>query len=83
MLLNNSSYLIHCQESDRPADAWINVSPESCSPLWPKSEQEDKLIKLKIDGTDEVSAPFLISESHVTLLRLDNKVSALVFAIKL
>lgn len=41
---------------------------------------EDKLLKLRIVGTSEISAPFLYTESHTTLLKLNNKV---VFAEKL
>lgn len=35
---------------------------------------EDKLLKLRIVGTSEISAPFLYTESHTTLLKLNNKV---------
>ncbi|ENN76402.1 hypothetical protein YQE_07063, partial [Dendroctonus ponderosae] len=37
------------------------------------SEMEDKLLKLRIVGTSEISAPFLYTESHTTLLKLSNK----------
>lgn len=43
--------------------------------LWPKSEMEDKLLKLRIVGTNEISSPFLYTESHTTLLKLHNRVS--------
>lgn len=74
MIINSSPYDIECQELDRPADPWCQVNPNACSALWPKSEQEDKLLKLRIKGTEEISAPFLITESHTTLLKLKNKV---------
>lgn len=50
------------------------MQPKSCTALWPKSERDDKLLKLKIVGTEEISAPFLFTESHTTLLKLKNKV---------
>ncbi|CAH1965913.1 unnamed protein product [Acanthoscelides obtectus] len=73
VIINNAPYTIECQESDRPADHWTVVGPKSCTALWPKTVNEDKLLRLRIDGTDEISAPFLYTESHNTLLRLDNK----------
>lgn len=74
ILINNSPFSIECQEFDRPADPWRQVDPKSCKALWPKSEKDDKLLKLKIVGTEEISAPFLFTESHTTLLKLKNKV---------
>lgn len=74
VIINNTHFAIECQELDRPADPWTQVEPDSCTALWPRSERDDKLLKLRIVGTDEVSAPFLFSESHTTLLKLKNKV---------
>lgn len=74
VVMNEASFAIECQELDRPADAWVRIEPNSCSPLWPRSEMEDKLLRLKVAGTEEISAPFLYTESHTTLLKLKNKV---------
>lgn len=73
--MNNAPFPIEYQEIDRPADHWLNVQPKSCRALWPKSEKEDKLLKLRVEGTTDTSASFLYSESHTTLLRLNNKVN--------
>lgn len=73
VLINTTNYSIECQELERPADHWIVVEPNSCKPLWPRSERDDKLLKIKISGTTDVSAPFLFSEVHNTLLKLPNK----------
>ncbi|KAJ8937448.1 hypothetical protein NQ314_011837 [Rhamnusium bicolor] len=73
VIINNAPFPIECQENDRPADHWTKVEPESCSALWPRSELEDKLLKIRVNETEEVSAPFLYTESHTTLLRLNNK----------
>lgn len=75
VIINSTSYQIECQELDRPADPWIQVEPNACSSLWPKSTHEEKLLKLRIKDTSEISSPFLITESHTTLLKLKNKVS--------
>ncbi|KAF5289221.1 hypothetical protein FQR65_LT00109 [Abscondita terminalis] len=72
VIINNSSFDIECQEFDRPADSWIKVSAKSCVPLWPVSERDDKLLKLRVTETTEVSAPFLYTETHSTLLKLHN-----------
>lgn len=74
VIINNATFAIECQELDRPADPWTKVEPNSCTALWPKSERDDKLLKLRIFGTDEISAPFLFTESHTSLLKLKNKV---------
>ncbi|KAL1509353.1 hypothetical protein ABEB36_004107 [Hypothenemus hampei] len=73
VIINDAPFAIECQESDRPADPWILVEPKSCTALWPKSNMEDKLLKSRIAGTTELSAPFLYTESHTTLLKLNNK----------
>ncbi|XP_066252738.1 intermembrane lipid transfer protein Vps13 isoform X1 [Euwallacea similis] len=73
VIINDAPYAIECQESDRPADHWTTVQPKSCSALWPKSEMSDKLLKLRIADTHEISAPFLYTESQTTLLKLNNK----------
>lgn len=75
VIINNAAFDIECQELDRPADGWTKVEANSCSALWPRSEQDDKLIKLRICGTQEISAPFLYTETHTTLLKLLNKVN--------
>lgn len=80
ILLNNASFTLECQEADRPADPWIVVDPNGCSAFWPRSSLEDRLIRLRVVDTPEVTEPFLISESHTTLLKLNNKVSFCVIA---
>ena len=84
VIINNAPFTIECQEYNRPADPWTLVEHNSCAPLWPKMDSDDKLLRLKVYETAEVSAPFFISESHVTLVKLNNKVSlrSLVCAIK-
>ncbi|KAL3279818.1 hypothetical protein HHI36_017325 [Cryptolaemus montrouzieri] len=73
VIINNTSFAMEFQESIRPADHWLKVEPESCASLWPISEYDDKLLRLRICETKEVSQPFLYTESHTTLLRMDNK----------
>lgn len=74
ILINNAPFAIETQEIDRPGDKWITVEENSCTPLWPKGSKDDKLLRIRIVGTQETSAPFLISEVHATLLKLSNKV---------
>ncbi|KAK9701873.1 SHR-binding domain of vacuolar-sorting associated protein 13, partial [Popillia japonica] len=73
VMINSAHFAIECQEFNRPADAWTPVQPNSCAALWPVGDHDDKLLKLRVVGTEEVSAPFFISESHTTLLKLKNK----------
>lgn len=75
VIMNNAPFAIECQETNRPADPWFSIQPKSCTALWPKSEQQDKLLKLRVEETEETSASFLYSESHNTLLTINNKVS--------
>lgn len=74
IVMNNAPFVIEVQEFDRPGDPWTRIEANSCSPLWPKSSLEEKLLKLRIEGTTEVSASFLYTESHNTLLKLKNYV---------
>ncbi|XP_028133900.2 intermembrane lipid transfer protein Vps13 isoform X1 [Diabrotica virgifera virgifera] len=73
VIINEAPYAIECQEHNRPADHWVTVEPKSCTALWPKSDAQDKLMKIRVKGTQDSSAPFLYTESHNTLLRLNNK----------
>nr|XP_050858456.1 intermembrane lipid transfer protein Vps13 isoform X2 [Vespula vulgaris] len=73
VLINNSDFIIECQEGDRPADPLIIVSPGECSAFWPRSEQEVKTLKAKAAGYREKTAAFIYTDSHTTLLKLDNK----------
>ncbi|KAK9871302.1 hypothetical protein WA026_011571 [Henosepilachna vigintioctopunctata] len=73
VIINSTKFAMEFQESVRPADQWLKVEPESCASLWPLSEYDDKLLRLRICGTREVSEPFLYTESHTTLLKIRNK----------
>ncbi|KAJ8953002.1 hypothetical protein NQ318_015363 [Aromia moschata] len=73
VIINNAPFPIECQESDRPADPWVTVEPKSCSALWARSELEDKQLHLRVPDSKEVTASFIYTESHNTLLRLNNK----------
>ncbi|XP_017891074.1 vacuolar protein sorting-associated protein 13 isoform X2 [Ceratina calcarata] len=73
VLINNSRYLIECQEGDRPADTMTKVPPGECTALWPHSEHEQKTLRARIAGDPEKTAPFVYTDSHTTLLKLNNK----------
>ncbi|KAL0119958.1 hypothetical protein PUN28_007968 [Cardiocondyla obscurior] len=73
ILINNADFLIECQEGDRPADPVVKVPPGECAALWPKSEHENKTLKAKVAGQPEKTAAFIYTDSHTTLLKLDNK----------
>ncbi|XP_076681161.1 vacuolar protein sorting 13C isoform X2 [Andrena cerasifolii] len=73
VLINNCSFLVECQEGDRPADSMIKVPAGECKALWPRSEHEQKTLRAKIAGEPEKTASFLYTESHTTLLKLENK----------
>ncbi|XP_049821668.1 intermembrane lipid transfer protein Vps13-like isoform X2 [Aethina tumida] len=72
VILNQANYAIDCQEFDRPADPWITVEAKSCAAFWPRSDKEDKCMRVRVHGTEEVTAHFLYTESHTTLLKLKN-----------
>ncbi|XP_077266001.1 vacuolar protein sorting 13C isoform X2 [Temnothorax americanus] len=73
ILINNADFLIECQEGDRPADPMAKVPPGECAALWPRTEHEDKTLKAKVAGQPEKTAAFIYTDSHTTLLKLDNK----------
>ncbi|XP_039312283.1 vacuolar protein sorting-associated protein 13 isoform X2 [Solenopsis invicta] len=73
ILINNADFLIECQEGDRPADPMIKVLPGECAALWPRTEHESKTLKAKVSGQPEKTAAFIYTDSHTTLLKLDNK----------
>ncbi|XP_020707369.2 intermembrane lipid transfer protein Vps13 isoform X2 [Athalia rosae] len=73
VLMNNSDFLIECQESERPADPLFKILPGECSSFWPRSEQAVKTLKAKVAGHPEKTAAFIYTDVHTTLLKLDNK----------
>ncbi|XP_011874480.1 PREDICTED: vacuolar protein sorting-associated protein 13C isoform X2 [Vollenhovia emeryi] len=73
ILINNADFLIECQEGDRPADPAVKVPPGECAALWPRTEHENKTLKAKVAGQPEKTAAFIYTDSHTTLLKLDNK----------
>jgi len=50
------------------------VPPGECAALWPRTEHENKTLKAKVAGQPEKTAAFIYTNSHTTLLKLDNKV---------
>lgn len=73
-MINTAPYAIECQELERPADSWIHVGSDTCTPLWPKSERDDKLLKIRVENMpQQIAPPFFITEVHNTLLKLPNK----------
>ncbi|XP_011258849.1 vacuolar protein sorting-associated protein 13 isoform X1 [Camponotus floridanus] len=73
ILINNADFLIECQEGDRPADPMIKVPPGECAALWPRIEHDNKTLRAKVAGQPEKTAAFIYTDSHTTLLKLDNK----------
>ncbi|XP_018341629.1 PREDICTED: vacuolar protein sorting-associated protein 13C isoform X1 [Trachymyrmex septentrionalis] len=73
VLINNADFLIECQEGDRPADPMIKVPPGECAALWPRTEHDNKTLKAKVASQPEKTAAFIYTDSHTTLLKLDNK----------
>ncbi|KAG5312576.1 VP13A protein, partial [Acromyrmex insinuator] len=73
ILINNADFLIECQEGDRPADPMIKVPPNECAALWPRTEHDNKTLKAKVASQPEKTAAFIYTDSHTTLLKLDNK----------
>lgn len=69
-------YNIQCQECLTGQDPWITIESGECAPIWPLSEEKAKTIQLRIEGTDEVTAPFYYDSTDSVLLMLHNKVSA-------
>ncbi|XP_065344717.1 intermembrane lipid transfer protein Vps13 isoform X2 [Cloeon dipterum] len=74
MLVNHTSFVIQCQEGDRPADPWTDIEPSQCSPLWPRGTgHHDNTLRLRVKGTNETTAPFSFTENINMLLKLHNK----------
>lgn len=53
----------------------VKVPAGECAALWPRSEHENKTLKAKVAGQPEKTAAFIYTDSHTTLLKLDNKVT--------
>lgn len=53
---------------------FVKVSAGECAALWPRIEHENKTLRAKVAGQPEKTAAFIYTDSHTTLLKLDNKV---------
>ncbi|XP_074114843.1 vacuolar protein sorting 13C isoform X2 [Cotesia typhae] len=73
ILINNSDFLIECQEAYRPASPVMRVPPGEVKALWPESDQSRKMLIAMAAGAPEKTAAFVYTEVHTTLLKLDNK----------
>ncbi|XP_034937793.1 vacuolar protein sorting-associated protein 13 isoform X2 [Chelonus insularis] len=73
VLINNADFLIECQEANRPASPIAKIPPGECKAFWPESTQERKMLIARVSGYPEKTAPFIFTEVHTTLLKLDNK----------
>ncbi|XP_044002668.1 vacuolar protein sorting-associated protein 13 isoform X3 [Aphidius gifuensis] len=73
VLINNADFMIECQEANRPASHLTKISPGECTPFWPEAENDKKMLTAMVSGYPEKTAPFLFTDVHTTLLKLDNK----------
>ncbi|XP_049842368.1 LOW QUALITY PROTEIN: intermembrane lipid transfer protein Vps13-like [Schistocerca gregaria] len=74
VLINETKFLVECQEAERTADPWTKVKPGECSALWPRSPSNgDRKLRLRVPEQSGMTAPFSIGTVHTTLLRINNK----------
>lgn len=72
VLINRAPFDIEVQEDQRPADPRIVVKTNDCVPLWPKAEG-NRMLRAKVVGQEEITAPFKYDDVQCTLLQLRNK----------
>ncbi|XP_050667360.1 intermembrane lipid transfer protein Vps13 isoform X3 [Leptidea sinapis] len=77
LFINECPFPIQYQELHRPADPWTEVDKNSCCPLWPVVDKEDKLLLLRVSGSAEHAAPFIYTEQNTTCLKLNNEYGGL------
>lgn len=76
VLINRTPFDVEVQEDQRPADPRILVKTNDCAPLWPKAES-NRMLRAKVVGLDEITAPFKYDDVQCTLLQLRNKVGGI------
>lgn len=72
VLLNKAPFTIQVQDDKRPGDRWLNVEPEECAPLWPKSDSRTLHVRVKDNQT--ISRPFKFTDVQCSLLKMKNRV---------
>lgn len=72
MLINRAPFDIEVQEDQRPADPRIVVKTNDCAPLWPRAEGK-RMLRAKVFGQQEITAPFKYDDVQCTLLQLKNQ----------
>lgn len=75
VITNHTTLTIQYQEGNQTADSWRDIKPTDCSPLWPRGQgHHNSTLRLKVQGTNEMTAPFSFTKNHTVLLKLHNKV---------
>lgn len=72
-MMNKTPFVIEVQEDKRPADPWVQVEPDQCVPLWPKTDS-NRMLRVKAIDDVNISRPFKYTEVQCTLLKMNNKV---------
>lgn len=60
----------------------MKVPAGECAAFWPRVEHENKTLRAKVAGQPEKTAAFIYTDSHTTLLKLDNKVMQYVYSLQ-
>lgn len=72
LIINEAPFAIQYQELHRSGDPWVTVPQKSSAPLWPIVESADKLLRMRVECTAEITAPFLYTEQISVCLKLSN-----------
>ncbi|KAK6631306.1 hypothetical protein RUM44_005832 [Polyplax serrata] len=73
VFINETKYIIECQECDSINESWLEIKPGCGTPFWPRSKINSRSIKVRPRGSRAITPSFCYSNTDTCLLRLQDK----------
>ncbi|XP_038046817.1 vacuolar protein sorting-associated protein 13C-like isoform X3 [Patiria miniata] len=76
LLVNQTEFPVRCAELYQ--DQLIEVPPKECIAFWPIDKKKNPKMVVMAEDSTEKSLPFLFTDPHTTVLKLDSKVGGII-----
>ncbi|XP_022087078.1 vacuolar protein sorting-associated protein 13A-like [Acanthaster planci] len=76
LLINQTEFPIRCAE--RYQEKLVEVQPKECIAFWPTDKKNNPMMVVMAEDSTEKSLPFLYTDPHTTVLKLDSKLGGII-----
>ncbi|XP_033127425.1 vacuolar protein sorting-associated protein 13A-like [Anneissia japonica] len=77
LLVNHSEHDVICKELSGPDLLQYDVASGQCIPFWPVDHSNHRKLVVKLKGHKHFSEPFLFTDPHTTVLKMDQEVGGI------